>query len=500
MYLCIMVVKRIVIYILGLLCGVWGYAQQLVFSSLDKSDGLADNYVFQLIQLHAGKMAVVTSVGIDVWDGEAFQHIQKNNENATPIRGYRGATHLYADRENRLWVKNNGRVWCYDEDLQLVRNCIPDDADDVFVDDEGTVFFIRQDSLDMLFDLKTMEGKEYRFYASGTVRCLENGEELYAERVVLDSIAHTSLVVADTLRKKFYQLVDSKLCLEFDTQTRSWTELFRSEKLHTIALVNPNTAFIVSHDGLWQLDLRSRKAEQIDQVKTCDGSYLSSSRINTVFAANDGAVWLGTYDHGVLRGRWYTPWYQTGWAYILYMIIGAGLLLGAFLIHRFRERARQRKETLLLQRIQNLIVQVNVIGEQKKLEGRVMDVVEESQEEEVKEHVPAEYAELINRAIVLVEQNLSTQGYTVERLAADLCMDRTGLYKKMTAAIEKTPTAFIRNIRLTHAAELIREGKLTMSEVAERTGFSSASYMSRCFQEEWGKKPSEIREDFAVTS
>lgn len=82
----------------------------------------------------------------------------------------------------------------------------------------------------------------------------------------------------------------------------------------------------------------------------------------------------------------------------------------------------------------------------------------------------------------------------MERLAQDLCMDRTGLYKKMTAAIDKTPTAFIRNIRLNHAAQLIREGKLTMNEVAEQTGFSSASYMARCFQEEWGKKPSELRE------
>ena len=103
--------------------------------------------------------------------------------------------------------------------------------------------------------------------------------------------------------------------------------------------------------------------------------------------------------------------------------------------------------------------------------------------------------ELITRATSLVEENLSTPNYTVERLAQDLCMDRTGLYKKMTAMLGKTPTVFMRSIRVNHAVQLIREGKLTMTEVAEQSGFSSASYMAKCFQEDLGKNPSDLREN-----
>ena len=80
-----------------------------------------------------------------------------------------------------------------------------------------------------------------------------------------------------------------------------------------------------------------------------------------------------------------------------------------------------------------------------------------------------------------------------ERLAQDLCMDRTGLYKKMTAMLGKTPTVFMRGIRVDHAVQLIREGKLTMTEVAEQSGFSSASYMAKCFQEDLGKNPSDFK-------
>ena len=95
------------------------------------------------------------------------------------------------------------------------------------------------------------------------------------------------------------------------------------------------------------------------------------------------------------------------------------------------------------------------------------------------------------QAATLVKQNINTPGYTVERLAADLCMERTGLYKKLTGMLDKTPTLFIRSIRMEHAAELMKEGNLSISEIASRVGYSSSSYFSKHFQEAFGCKPSE---------
>jgi transcriptional regulator GlxA family with amidase domain len=57
----------------------------------------------------------------------------------------------------------------------------------------------------------------------------------------------------------------------------------------------------------------------------------------------------------------------------------------------------------------------------------------------------------------------------------------------------KTPTAFIRGIRVNHAVQLIQTTSLTITEVAEQSGFSSASYMAKCFQEDLGKNPSELK-------
>ena len=71
-------------------------------------------------------------------------------------------------------------------------------------------------------------------------------------------------------------------------------------------------------------------------------------------------------------------------------------------------------------------------------------------------------------------------------------MDRTGLYRKLMLLLDQSPSLFIRNIRLRHAAKLLLENRgLSIAEVAELTGFSSGSYLSKCFQEIYGCKPSE---------
>jgi transcriptional regulator GlxA family with amidase domain len=106
------------------------------------------------------------------------------------------------------------------------------------------------------------------------------------------------------------------------------------------------------------------------------------------------------------------------------------------------------------------------------------------------EGTPDNSVEFLKKAIALVEKNLGKQ-YTVEQLSSDLCMERTGLYKKLSAIVDKSPSLFMRSIRLSHAARLIREGNHSLAEIATKTGFSSASYLSRCFQEEYGCKPSE---------
>ncbi len=50
----------------------------------------------------------------------------------------------------------------------------------------------------------------------------------------------------------------------------------------------------------------------------------------------------------------------------------------------------------------------------------------------------AESAFLV-QAIELVEKNLDVNGYSVEQLSRDLCMERTGLYRKLVTLLRPVP-------------------------------------------------------------
>ena len=79
-------------------------------------------------------------------------------------------------------------------------------------------------------------------------------------------------------------------------------------------------------------------------------------------------------------------------------------------------------------------------------------------------------------------------------------MDRTGLYRKLIALLDKSPSLFIRNIRLQKAAQLILEEELSIAEIADKVGFSSGSYLSKCFQEMYGCRPTEYAEKTRKTT
>lgn len=182
------------------------------------------------------------------------------------------------------------------------------------------------------------------------------------------------------------------------------------------------------------------------------------------------------------------PWWQTPIFYVLYALLLVVVVALAFLLYRRRLQRRNREEMLLL-RIQNLVEQVN-----RYEHSEAMVVLSEPDTDDCEEAEPEpsqQEKEFMERATRLVEQHMSDPLYNVEHLAADLCMERTGLYKKLTAMMQQSPVAFIRSIRLHRAAAMLKSGDKSIADVAMLTGFSSPSYFSKCFQKEFGCKPSE---------
>ena len=91
----------------------------------------------------------------------------------------------------------------------------------------------------------------------------------------------------------------------------------------------------------------------------------------------------------------------------------------------------------------------------------------------------------------IITDNLSDEQFDVQQFSREIGMSGTQLRRKMNALTGQSPNHFIRSKRLKEAARLIREEQQTVSEAAYQSGFNSLSYFSKCFQEEFGKLPSE---------
>ncbi|RAJ10384.1 tetratricopeptide repeat protein [Arenibacter echinorum] len=99
----------------------------------------------------------------------------------------------------------------------------------------------------------------------------------------------------------------------------------------------------------------------------------------------------------------------------------------------------------------------------------------------------------LERIIKVVEANMGDELFGVEPLALAIGMSRSQLHRKLKALLGQAPTQFIRTFRLQRAHDLLKQNAATASEIAYQVGFSSPSYFSKCFHEQFGHTPSEIQ-------
>ena len=281
------------------------------FYVLNTQQGLSDNRVLQMMQLADGRLAVRTPKDINLYDGRRFSLIPLPAEKAESITKYKGQTHLYADSQDRLWVKEYQKIFCIllaegrilehpldalsgngkKNKMKMMRNGpTRNDIQDLFVDSRKNVWVVMGDSL-----LNTQDGN--LIHLKKEWGCLQD---------------------LDTDGRQVYAFMDSGI-----------VAVFLNDKLVYTA-----------------------------------SAYSAAEAIN------------------------------------------------------------QEPE---------LILQVHT----------------------------------------LIEQHLEDGEYGVEQLAQDLCMERTGLYKKLTALTNTTPVAFIRSIRLHRAAALLQEGKQSVNEITFATEIQS---------------------------
>ena len=99
--------------------------------------------------------------------------------------------------------------------------------------------------------------------------------------------------------------------------------------------------------------------------------------------------------------------------------------------------------------------------------------------------------QFIEKTMDYITDNITDSNLSVEGLADTMHLSRSNVYRKIKALTGKTVVEFIRMVRLKQAIKHMETKKYSLAEIAYLTGFTSPSYFTKTFKEQYGKPPSE---------
>ncbi|MCK4701593.1 MAG: helix-turn-helix transcriptional regulator, partial [Bacteroidales bacterium] len=83
--------------------------------------------------------------------------------------------------------------------------------------------------------------------------------------------------------------------------------------------------------------------------------------------------------------------------------------------------------------------------------------------------------EFLSKITEIVLENISNEQFGVSELARETGMSRSNLLRKVKKLTKISVSQFIRQLRLKHAREILKQTSSTVSEVSYNVGFGSTS-------------------------
>lgn len=95
----------------------------------------------------------------------------------------------------------------------------------------------------------------------------------------------------------------------------------------------------------------------------------------------------------------------------------------------------------------------------------------------------------LNLLFQTLQEHYSDETFDVESCCSNMAMSKSQLYRKTVTLCGLSPNNLLREYRLDKAAELIRTSNRSLSQISFDTGFTSASYFTKCFKQKFGVLP-----------
>ena len=526
--------KRIVFCFVLVLTAISSTAKVLAdtLQVIDMRDGLTESRVRQIKQLHDGRIAIATTATIDLYDGTRFESYPLPPELAFPLPDYKGGHQMDCDSTGLVWLRNNltlfvldtkqGKVIANIDSLLKVRRLTAGEVTTWPIEGVGREYMGVNNVKCVLHDS----------YGGVWIGTRENG--IVYINTARQRQFHTSHgEFTSQRRSKFCSPRTSQLSTQYAPDatnctleprggnyaylgTRHGILIFNSEDslIATIdrryGLSNDNVQCLVKGglegdvwaatvNGITRLHVLGRDSFDITNYGRLDGIVLEGREFRENQITTDTATMQITvgfaggivtfYPDSVCAAR-YTfhfpqaesipdttaPANHRSW--LLFLIAALLLLSAPFVFLLIKKRKKP-----LYQPTAKAASIVEQLGSIDETFSRIATEADARTDDE----------RFLAQLKMTVEQHLGDEDFSVQQLSELMAIDRTVLYRRMQALAQMTPSNYIKSVRMSVAARLLKETSIPVPEIALQTGFSTTKYFNRVFKEVFGKYPENYR-------
>ena len=509
----------------------------LEYDVLDMRHGLPESRVRALCQMPDGRMVVATAGTVSIFDGTRFTVYELSSKDEFPLPDYHGYRHLTCDSTGLVWLRNDGCLYVVDiqggrvvsavDSLLAVRHLSPRQVSAWPVDDgwreteEYAVFSgVLNDEISALvrdsYGAVWIGTRESGLIYSHPVRkrqfrCSDGVFEYKRLPVFRSSRASqfsakfapaATNCSLDSRDLPYIYLGTRKGVMIIDRHERLVATLDEHDGLganNVAALMNDHHGDIwaVTANGLTRLHQDGVDSFSITNYGLLDGIDTQGREFRTgaIYRAPSGDMTVGyaggicTFhpDSVISAGYVYhfpRPYEvkdqmpqkssNVSWWIVIPIIVLASIALLLFV----RRKAVRRQAANAGAHEGNAMAEV-----------LTADVVKHA----VEKRLTSSDEAFLGQLNTIIEEHIDEEDFSVQRLSEMMAMDRTVLYRRMQSLTGISPSVYIRNIRLGIAKKLLCQSDLPISEIAFKTGFSTARYFSTSFKDAFGIKPNEYR-------
>ena len=185
------------------------------------------------------------------------------------------------------------------------------------------------------------------------------------------------------------------------------------------------------------------------------------------------------------------PWYKSSWFFsictLLFILFTIKIALWVF--HKKKKEMRDEMGDFVQTVLYNVLGNKEENTKEKDLEEITDASYPQSMEATPLSSADADFIKKLDQ---IINENLSSEKLSIKYLTDTMAMSRASLYNKVKQITGLGVNEYINRLRIERSVYLLANTNLSISEISYEVGFSSPSYFTKCYKEQFGESPTDF--------